>query len=243
MASFPDRLQSFKTGLAPMLVMLSIAMLLLLLQPDFGNAALLFAVSICLWFVGGVPIRHLASILSLSIPLGLIVMIAEPYRLKRLVSFVDPWSDPQGAGYQLIQSMLAFGAGGVNGVGLGQGIQKLFYLPEPFTDFIVAVLAEELGFIGVMMLLVFMITLLGRGLYLVYTTTDPFPRILVLGSILLLAFSFIINMGAAMGILPTKGMPMPFISYGGSALLGSFLLIGLVFSVQRHRPVNSRRER
>lgn len=241
MSSFPDRLSCFKTGLAPMLVMLAAVMLLLLLQPDFGNAALLFAVSICLWFVGGVPIRHILSILLVFVPVGLLAMVAEPYRMQRLVSFIDPWADPQGAGYQLIQSMLAFGVGGINGAGLGQGIQKLFYLPEPFTDFIVAVLAEELGFAGVVMLMMMMMTLLGRGLYFAYTTSEQFSRLLVLGCILLLAFSFIINMGAAMGILPTKGMPMPFISYGGSALFGTFLLVGMVFSVQRHRYINDRK--
>jgi len=242
MSSFPDRLNRFSSGLAPMLLMLGIAMLLLLLQPDFGNAALLFAVCICLWFVGGVPILHLLSILSVFIPCGLFVMIAEPYRLKRLVSFVDPWSDPLGAGYQLIQSMLAFGAGGINGAGLGQGVQKLFYLPEPFTDFIAAVLAEELGFVGVMALMILFAILLGRGLYYSYAISEQFSRLLVLGCILLLGFSFSINMGAAMGILPTKGMPMPFISYGGSALFGSFLLIGVVFAVQRYRQANRRKE-
>ncbi|MFQ5355943.1 MAG: putative lipid II flippase FtsW [Mariprofundaceae bacterium] len=241
MTAFPDRLKRFSSGLAPMLVMLGIAIVLLLLQPDFGNAALLFAVSICLWFVGGVPIAQLLSILGIFIPIGLFIMVAEPYRMKRLLSFIDPWADPLGSGYQLIQSMLAFGAGGLNGAGLGQGVQKLFYLPEPFTDFIAAVLAEELGFIGVMALMLLFMGLLGRGLQVVYSTNEQFSRLLVLGCVLLLGFSFIINMGAVMGILPTKGMPMPIISYGGSALFGSFLLIGFIFSVQRHQPSNRRK--
>ncbi len=242
MTAFPERLNRFSSGLAPMLVMLGISVFLLLLQPDFGNAALLFAVSVCMWFVGGVPIAQLLSILGICVPVGLLAMVAEPYRMQRLLSFIDPWADPMGSGYQLIQSMLAFGSGGLEGVGLGQGVQKLFYLPEPFTDFIVAVLAEELGFVGVMALMVLFMVLLGRGMHLVYSTRERFARLLVLGCILLLGFSFMINMGAAMGIMPTKGMPMPIISYGGSALFGSFLLIGLIFSVQRHKPVNVRKE-
>jgi len=242
MAAFPERLQQFSSGLAPMLVVLGAGIALLLLQPDFGSAALLFGVSLCMWFVGGVPIRHLAGLLATFIPMGAIALIAEPYRMKRLTSFLDPWADPFGSGYQLVQSMIAFGSGGISGTGLGQGVQKLFYLPEVFTDFIGATMAEELGLIGTLTLIAIFAVLLGRSIWLAMQGDEPFERLLVLGCTLAIGITFIINLGAAMGLLPTKGMPMPFVSYGGSALIGNCMLIGLVLAVQRHRPTNMRRE-
>jgi len=242
MASYPDRLKRFSTGLAPMLVVLGMTIILLLLQPDFGNSVLLTVICMGMWFAGGVPLRQLLVLAGCMLPAGIVILIAEPYRLRRLLSFADPWADPLGGGYQLVQSMLAFGTGGLQGAGLGQGVQKLFYLPEPFTDFIAAVLAEELGLIGTLTLIAIFAVLLWRGLLLAARTRDTFARLLVTGCILVLAAAFLVNMGAAMGILPTKGMPMPLISYGGSALIGNCMLLGLVFSVQRHQPRNSRRE-
>jgi len=242
MAAFPDRLRQFSTGLAPMLAVLGISMALLLLQPDFGNCALLAVVCLGMWLVGGVPLYQLLILIGSMLPIGVTILIAEPYRLRRLLSFIDPWSDPLGSGYQLVQSMLAFGSGGLQGAGLGQGVQKLFYLPEPFTDFIAAVLAEELGLAGTLGLIALFAMLLWRGLLLALRTPEPFPRLLITGCILLLATTFLINMGAAMGILPTKGMPMPIISYGGSALIGNFILLGFIFSIQRHQLQNSRRK-
>ncbi len=241
LSSFPDRLQQFSTGLAPMLFVLMSVLALLLLQPDFGSAALLTAVCFCMWFVGGVPMRHLGGLLATLLPLTAIALIAEPYRMQRLTSFIDPWSDPFGSGYQLVQSMIAFGSGGLFGSGIGQGVQKLFYLPEVFTDFISASIAEELGLIGTLSVIMVFAVLLGRGLWLAMQHTDMFPRLLTLGCILLIGFAFIINLGAAMGIMPTKGMPMPFISYGGSALLGECTLIGLILSAQRLQKDNHRR--
>jgi len=238
MSAFPDRLKSFSNGIAPMLVIISIAAVLLLIQPDFGNAALLVMVSFCIWFVGGVPLRHLIALVIAVIPIGLIGIIAEPYRAKRFFSFTDPWADPFGSGYQLVQSMIAFGSGGLSGSGLGQGVQKLFYLPEAFTDFIAAVLAEELGLAGTLALILIFTLLIGRGLQIAMRAKETFERLLVLGCTLLIAISCMINLGAVMGILPTKGMPIPFFSYGGSALFGNCILIGLILSVQRHQPDN-----
>jgi cell division protein FtsW len=238
MAAFPERLKNFSSGLAPMLVVLSIAIILLLIQPDFGNAALLVIVAFGMWFVGGVPIRHLLALVMAVVPIGLVAIIAEPYRAKRLFSFTDPWADPFGSGYQLVQSMIAFGSGGLTGSGLGQGVQKLFYLPEAFTDFIAAVLAEELGLAGTLTLILLFALLIWRGLQIAMRAKEPFERLLVLGCILLIAISCMINLGAVMGILPTKGMPIPFFSYGGSALFGNCILVGLILSVQRHQPEN-----
>jgi len=235
LANFQERLPSFVHGLMPMLLMLFFMVALLLAQPDFGNAALLMGVSFCLWFVGGVPFRHLMGLFVAAIPVITVIILAAPYRVARLTSFVDPWADRFGAGYQLVQSQIAFGVGGLTGAGLGQGVQKLFYLPESFTDFISAVIGEELGLVGILTLIAVFTVLLVRGFIIAKRADTTFTRLLVLGCTLLLAAAFIINFGAAMGIFPTKGMPMPFISYGGSALIGSCMLAGLIFSVQRHQ--------
>jgi len=241
MACFPERLKNFSTGLAPMLVILLVSVLLLLLQPDFGNAMLLVTLCLCMWFAGGVPMAHLALLLVCIVPAGIFILLAEPYRIRRLLSFMDPWADPLGSGYQLTQSLIAFGAGGLHGVGLGQSVQKLFYLPEPFTDFISAVLGEEFGLAGTLSLIGLFGIVLWRGMRLANHVKDAYQRMLVLGSVTILAVTFLINMGAAMGVMPTKGMPMPLMSYGGSALFGSCILLGLVFSVQRHLPENMRK--
>jgi len=243
LSSFPDRLKSFSSGLAPMLVVLGIALALLLLQPDFGSAVLLSVVCFAMWFVGGVPMRHLSLLVVSFVPLAAVAMMAAPYRVQRLTSFIDPWNDPLGSDYQLIQSMIAFGSGGLFGTGLGQGVQKLFYLPEVFTDFIAASIGEELGLIGIISLILVFAILLGRCISLALQASDMFSRLLVIGCVVVLGAAVMINLGAVMGLLPTKGLPLPFISYGGSALFGECVLIGLVLSVQRHQPGNKRLEK
>jgi len=240
MSSYPERLQRFSSGLAPMLVVLGASLALLLLQPDFGSAVLLSSVCFAMWFVGGVPIRHMFLLLLSFLPVAGLAMVAAPYRVQRLTSFLDPWQDPYGSGYQLIQSMIAFGSGGLFGTGVGQGVQKLFYLPEVFTDFISASIGEELGLVGILSLLIVFSILLGRSIWLAIRSEDMFSRLLIIGSVVMLGTALMINLGAAMGLLPTKGMPLPFVSYGGSALFGECILLGLVFSVQRHIPGNKR---
>ncbi len=236
LTNFPQRLPTFATGVAPMLVMLSLMLGLLLAQPDFGNAFLLVCVTFCLWFVGSVPFRHLFGMLIVGLPIIAMVIGSSSYRMKRITAFMDPWADRFGSGYQLVQSEIAFGVGGTTGAGLGQGVQKLFYLPESFTDFISAVIGEELGLIGIFALIMVFAVLCWRGFVIALQAEQPFARLLVIGATLVLGFSFMINLGVSMGIFPTKGMPMPFISYGGSALIGSCILAGLIFSVQRHMP-------
>jgi len=243
MGSFPDRLQRFSTGLAPMLVVLGVALGLLLLQPDFGSAVLLSSVCFALWFVGGVPLRHMCVLLFSFVPLAGIAVVAAPYRMQRLTSFMEPWDDRFGSGYQLVQSLMGFGSGGLFGTGVGQGVQKLFYLPEVFTDFISASIGEELGLVGILAILIVFTLLLGRAIWLALQTEDMFSRLLIIGCTVTLGTALMINLGAAMGLLPTKGMPMPFVSYGGSALFGECILLGLVFSVQRHTPGNKRHEK
>ncbi len=243
MSSYPERLKHFSSGLAPMLVVLGVSLSLLLLQPDFGSAVLLSSVCFAMWFVGGVPIRHMSLLLLTFAPVAGIAMVAAPYRMQRLTSFLEPWSDPYGSGYQLIQSMIAFGSGGLFGTGVGQGVQKLFYLPEVFTDFISASIGEELGLAGILSILIVFSVLLGRAIWLAIRCEEIFSRLLIIGCVMMLGTALMINLGAAMGLLPTKGMPMPFVSYGGSALFGECILLGLVLSVQRHMPGNKRHEK
>lgn len=240
-SSFPDRLHQFAAGLAPMLVVLGFACSLLMLQPDFGNAVLLTVVCFAIWLLGGVPIRHLVGTALTVVPLAVIAIVAEPYRFKRLISFIDPWGDPLGSGYQLIQSMLAFGSGGISGLGLGQGIQKLFYLPESFTDFIAAVIAEELGLFGTLLLLVLFAVLMLRGFQIAMQCEHAFERLLVVGCTMMIGLSFLINISAVMGLIPTKGIPIPFVSYGGSALFGNCILVGLLLGVHRYHIVQGGR--
>jgi len=235
MANHQERLTSFVNGLTPMLLMLAFMVGLLLGQPDFGNAALLMGISFCMWFVGGVPFRHLMGLFVAAIPVISVIVLSAPYRVARITSFMDPWADRFGSGYQLVQSQIAFGVGGITGAGLGQGVQKLFYVPESFTDFISSVIGEELGLMGILSLIAVFAVLLWRGFKVAKDADTTFTRLVALGCTLLLAAAFIINFGAAMGIFPTKGMPMPFVSYGGSALIGSCMLAGLIFSVQRHQ--------
>jgi len=236
MSHFPERLQNFAKGMGPMLAILSVAVVFLMFQPDFGNTVLLSTCCFLMWFVGGVPMRHLSGIGVTAAVLGGMAVWFEPYRLERFTSFMNPWSDPRDTGYQLIQSLVSFGSGGIWGVGLGQGVQKLFYLPEGFTDFIAAVLGEELGLVGSLSLLSLFAIIIGRGIYIATRCEHEFERLLALGCTLLMGLSFYINFAAVTGVIPTKGMPIPFFSYGGSALLGDCVLMGFLLAVYRRLP-------
>ncbi len=241
LSAFPERLGSFRTGLAPMLVVLVVFVALLLLQPDFGSSMLIVGATVGMWFLGGVSLRYMAMMVVTVFGFAAIAIASAPYRVKRFLSFIDPWDDPFGSDYQLAQSMIAYGSGGVSGVGLGQGVQKLFYLPESFTDFIVAVIGEELGLVGTLSLILLFALLVGRAIRIAMKSDVLYERLVVFGCTLMIAITFMINLGASSGLMPTKGMPMPFVSYGGSALFGNCLLMGLILSVQRHLPVNSKR--
>ncbi|MDX8409959.1 MAG: putative lipid II flippase FtsW [Mariprofundales bacterium] len=243
LSSFPERLGRFRHGVMPMLIVLSLFACLLLLQPDFGSTMLIVAVTVALWFLGGVPLRHMSVMVVSVVAFAAVAIAAEPYRVKRFLSFTHPWDDKLDSGYQLVQSLIAYGSGGLTGVGLGQGVQKLFYLPEAFTDFIVAVIGEELGLVGTLSLVLLFALLIGRCFRLAMKTDVLYERLVVLGCSLMIALTFIINLGASSGLLPTKGMPMPFISYGGSALFGNCLLMGLILSVQRHLPANRKQSK
>jgi cell division protein FtsW len=227
-------LKIFSVGLLPHLLVLGAFSALLLLQPDFGSVVIFAVLTWLMMFVGGVPLRHLLSALLLVAPLVYLLMINAAYRLRRLVSFLDPWQYPADEGYQMIHSLMAFGTGGFWGAGIGKGYQKLFYLPEPHTDFIFAVIGEELGFWGILFILGLFAMVLWRGLRIACGCHDTFGMLLAAGITFALALQVSLNMGVCLGLLPTKGLTLPFISYGGTSLLLNMAAVGILMNIGAH---------
>jgi len=206
---------------------------ILLAQPDFGLAVTLSSATLLLLFLAGTRISFLVSTLCVCIPLLIALIAYKPYRVQRIMTFLNPWSDPQGAGFQVIQSLIAIGSGGWWGVGIGNSKQKFFYLPMQHTDFIFSIIAEEVGFIGVMVLIMLFILLLYSGLKVAYALQDPFSHYTVLGFVILVTLQALINMAVATGVAPTKGIGLPFISYGNTALVCTIGMLGLIARMVR----------
>jgi cell division protein FtsW len=224
-------LRTFSIGFTPHLLILVLFSVPLMLQPDFGSLVIFFALTWLMMFVAGVPLRHLLSILLLIVPAGGYLMLTAAYRLRRLVSFLDPWQYPADAGYQIIHSLMAFGTGGFWGTGIGRGHQKMFYLPEPHTDFVFAVIGEEMGFWGVLFILALYATILWRGFRIASGCDDTFGMLMAMGITFALALQVSINMGVCLGLLPTKGLTLPFLSYGGTSLLLNMAGIGILMNI------------
>jgi len=225
--------KSFSVGFIPPVIVTGILGLVLLIQPDFGGAIFLGLLFFLMSLVGGTRIIYLlVSGLFGAAAAGLLVVNA-PYRLKRWLAFLDPFKDPQGVGYQLVQSFYAFGSGQVTGVGFGAGKQKLFYLPEAHTDFIMAVVGEELGFIGVSVVLALVGVLMWRSLRVALAQDDLRDRFTAYGMALVLGIGFLLNLAVVMGCVPPKGVAMPFLSYGGSNLISGFLSVGILLNLSR----------
>ena len=182
-------------------------------------------------FVGGVPLRYLLTSLLLLLPPVYFFMIHADYRVKRLISFLNPWQYPAGEGYQMIHSLMAFGTGGLWGTGIGNGYQKLFYLPEPHTDFIFAVIGEELGFWGVLLVLGLYAMVLWRGMRIACNCRDLFGMLMATGITFALALQVSVNLGVSLGLLPTKGLTLPFLSYGGTSLVLNMACIGILMNI------------
>lgn len=228
-----DRLHSFNKGFMPLLVVTSLLMFMLLLQPDFGGAMGIFLLSVAMWFVGGVPISFLAGLAVLAAPAVVFVLFQASYRAERVMTFLNPWRDPQGSGFQVIQSFAAFYEGGWTGVGLGNSTQKLFYLPEAHTDFIFSLIGEELGVLGVFFVVALFVALLWMGSRVARIQKSSMGYYLATGITLFLCVPACLNMMVAMGLLPTKGLPLPFLSAGGSSLLVSLMALGALQSLYR----------
>jgi cell division protein FtsW len=226
-----EDLKRFSVGFLPHMIVLAVFTLLIFMQPDFGSVLIFAAITWIMLFIGGVRFVHLASALVLVLPLVYYFMANAEYRLKRLMSFLNPWQYPADEGYQIIHSMMAFGTGGLWGTGIGKGYQKLFYLPEPHTDFIFSVVGEELGLLGVLVILVLYLFILWRGVAIARNAADAFGSYLAIGITLALSLQVAINMGVALGLLPTKGLTLPFLSYGGTSLLVNMVSIGILMNI------------
>lgn len=217
-----------------MLALITVAPVVILLkQPDFGSFAIITAVAVGLLFVFGLSWRVIAAGCAVLIPAFYFLVMNVPYRRARVMAFLDPWSDPTHKGFQAIQSMLSFHSGGLTGAGLGQGQSKLFFLPEAHTDFTLAVWGEEMGFIGFLILLALYAFVVYRSVRLSLVVDDVFKRSMIVGLIMTFGLSIFINSGVVLGMLPTKGLTLPFLSYGGSSLLVLSFMFGLIINIEK----------
>jgi cell division protein FtsW len=228
-----EHMGTFLHGLLPHLMVAAVFMILIFLQPDLGTAILIGMWMLILLFIGGVHLGQLLVLLGLITPVVFYLISHSAYRLNRWWAFLNPWEDPHGFGFQIIHSFLAFGSGGLLGAGLGNSKQKLFYLPEPHTDFILAIIAEEIGFIGVSVLVILFAFVVIRGIRIALHAPELFGTYLALGITFMLAIQVVVNMGVVMALLPTKGLTLPFISYGGSSLVVSLMGMGILMSISR----------
>ncbi|MBI4589884.1 MAG: putative lipid II flippase FtsW [Candidatus Rokubacteria bacterium] len=226
--------ESFWLGLLPPLLVAGAMAGLVLLQPDLGSSLALVALVFCLLFLAGGRLKQMTLVAASALPLVAVTIFMAPYRSRRILTFLDPWADPRGSGFQIIQSYLALGSGGLFGRGLGESKQKLFYLPEPHTDFIFAVLGEEVGLLGASAVVCLFGLLIWRGIRIGLGAPDLFGAFLALGLTTLLACQTLVNLGVVTGALPTKGLPLPFVSFGGSSLLMAMVSIGVLLNVSQH---------
>lgn len=230
-----DRLQHFSTGLLPPLLIVGVLSVLVLREPDLGTVVVLALVTGGLLFVGGARMIHLSTLALCAVPLGFALVLTSDYRHSRLKAFLDHLSDPSNGGHQITQSFLAFGSGGLFGVGLGEGKQKLLFLPEPHTDFVLALVGEELGFVGTAVIIFLFVVFVIRGFQISTRARTPFGRYLGLGITTLIGIQALINACVVTGLLPTKGLTLPFVSYGGSSLVVSLTGVGILLSISRDR--------
>jgi cell division protein FtsW len=226
-------MEDWRNTLLPAVIPTLVFIALIVFQPDLGTAIACAAITCCILFVAGLEPKYfgyalLASILPLY---GLIFHVA--YRRDRILAFINPYSDPQGRGFHIIQSLIAVSTGGVMGVGLMEGKQKLFYLPEPHTDFIFSVISEELGLLGAVVIVALFAAFLWRGIRVAMRTTDGFGRLLAVGITCMVVIQALINISVVLGMMPTKGIPLPFISYGGSSLFMTLACVGVLLNITK----------
>ena len=228
-----SKIKTFSIGILPHLVFVIPVCCLIILQPDFGTSVILASVFFIILFTAGAPIRYLSLMGIIAASAGTLLIACKGYRITRLLAFMNPWENATGSGFQIVQSFLAFGSGGLWGTGLGRGTQKLFYLPEPHTDFILSVIGEEIGFVGVLTVIILFVTLIACGINIAMCANDLFGTYLALGITALIGLQATVNMAVVMGLVPTKGTPLPFISYGGTSLLLNLTSVGILLSISR----------
>jgi len=233
------RINELQYSLLPIALIVGGIVALILLQPDFGTAVSLLAVIAVMVFAAGISYRYLFGAALLALPALYVILMQADYRRRRLLTFMDPWADPLGDGFQIIQSLIAVGTGGVFGKGLMNGVQKLFYLPEPHTDFIYAVISEETGFIGASLVLLCFCVIAWRGLRTAMRAPDTFGAFLALGITMMLVLQAFVNISVVLGLMPTKGIPLPLVSNGGSSMLINLLGVGVLLNISQHQQVET----
>jgi len=226
-----EKMKYFAVGFLPHMVVAGVFIALIGKEPDFGTAMTLAGIVFIMLLVGGTRLTYLLFSFCLGTPLAVIMVMRDPKKFSRVLSFLDPWKYGQDVGYQLKQSLLAIGSGGIFGMGPGQSRAKLFYLPDAHTDFILSIFSEELGLVGVILIMALFTLLVYRGIRVSLRAPDSFGSYLALGLILLIGLQACINMGVVTGILPTKGLSLPFLSYGGSSLLVNLLAVGILLNI------------
>jgi cell division protein FtsW len=231
MARKQEKIRYFSIGFLPHIVVAGIFILLIEKEPDFGTAMALAGITFLMLFVGGTRLTHIFLALLSASPLVVYVILKNKMRLERVVTFVDPWKYAQESGYQLVHSLYAVGSGGFWGLGIGKSREKLFYLPDSHTDFIFAILSEELGFLGVITVFSLFVILIIRGLIISTRAQDNFGAYLAMGLTALIGLQAVINMAVVTGLMPTKGLSLPFLSYGGSSLLVNMIAIGILLNI------------
>jgi cell division protein FtsW len=228
------RINELGYALLPIGLVVGLLVALILLEPDFGTSMSLALIAAVMVFAAGLSYMYVAFAGAMLLPLAGFIMLGAEYRRRRLFAFLHPWDDPLGDGFQLIQSLIAVGTGGVSGRGLMQGVQKLFYLPEPHSDFIYAVISEELGLIGATVVLACFCLITWRGLRIASRAPDSFGAFIALGLTTMIAVQALVNISVVLGMMPTKGIPLPFVSAGGSSLIINLLGMGVLLNVSRH---------
>ncbi|HUK33585.1 MAG TPA: putative lipid II flippase FtsW [Vicinamibacterales bacterium] len=228
------RINDFNYAILPIAVVVGGIVGLILLEPDFGTSMSLLLIAAVMIFAAGINYKYVFGVVLCALPVVAFLVMGTAYRRQRVLTFLDPWRDPLGAGFQIIQSIYAVGTGGVWGKGLMNGVQKLFYLPEPHTDFIYSVIAEELGLVGATAVVVCFGLITWRGLRVALRAQDTFGAFLALGLTTMIAVQAFFNISVALGLLPTKGIPLPFLSFGGSSLLINLLGMGILLNVSQH---------
>jgi len=234
-----DRITSLVRGLFPLCLAMGVVVMLVLKEPDMGTASLLALVAFTMFFAAGARIEHLALIFLSTVPIVALAVLADPYKRARALAFWNPWRDPQNTGFHIVQSLLALGSGGIFGVGLGASRAKFFYLPEQYTDFIFAVLGEELGLIGALGVILLFIIFAHRAIRIALAAPDRFGFFITVGCTALIVIQAFINIGVVTSSWPVTGVPLPFISFGGSSLVVCLVAVALIVNVGRHRRLNA----
>jgi len=235
LAAHTERIGEFRRGLLPPLVICGALVLLVLAEPDFGTATVIAILTLMLLFVGQARLLYLGGMVLAALPAMALLIASSPYRRQRFLAFLNPWDNAQTSGFQVIQSFLAMGRGGIGGLGLGESRQKLFFLPEPHTDFIFSVIGEELGLIGTVIVLALFVVFFWRGLVIAQRADEPFLRYLAVGITAMIGVQALLHMAVVIGLLPTKGLTLPLLSYGGSSLVVDLAAVGVLLAICRQR--------